>query len=322
MEVFAIKAAAAGDPGGPRIVDVSLKEAFRETILEYIRKQICDNLLLQEDPEIRFQNDVPGYENLYRLKFLGENKKIILDFPSRIITTPTDTDKRNVFYAPRHTLIEGFNTPLRSIHNRPVQNSDVTGLIPSSEPSIIGTPAAFIHIIGGEKDIYWPQRNRPTETRLNYQVEYLKVAIDCVLRDETEDESSLNILGNGDYWKDQVERCLEPPPIPEVLLADGRSYRSTYHKTINDQAVGFVEDLELLLNPASIRSRPVAGMPMAMTNSVQTFNFGPNGQYQADVRNTNLAIWGMLPDSQNSPTDTVRCIFELEIHYPKTYNLD
>ena len=44
------------------------------------------------------------------------------------------------------------------------------------------------------------------------------------------------------------------------------------------------------------------------------------GQYQADVRNVNLPRWGMLPDAENSPTDTIRCIFDLEIHYPKIYD--
>ena len=316
---FAIKAAAAGDPGGPIIVEPHPREGFREAILEYIKKLICDNLVLQEDPEIRFQNDVEGYENLYRLKFLGEDKKIILDFPSRIITTPTDTDKQNVFYAPRHPFKDGFNTSLRALYNRPLQNSDVTGLISGSEsPFTIRTPAVFIHIIDGEKDIYWPQRNNAVTSRLGYQVEYLKVAIDCVLRDETEAEPTLNILGNGSYWKDQTQKCIELPDLPQVILADGTSYQPTYHRTINDQAVGFVEDLELLLDPQEIRSRPIPGMPSQ--SEAQTFNFGPNGQYHADVRNTNLAIWGMLPDSQNSPTDTVRCIFELEIHYPKTHN--
>ena len=83
-------------------------------------------------------------------------------------------------------------------------------------------------------------------------------------------------------------------------------YQPLYHKTINEQATGFVADMEYLLRPAGFGDR--------------SFSFGPNDEYQAVVMNTNLAIWGMLPDSHNSPTDTVRCVFELEIHYPKAYD--
>ena len=124
-------------------------------------------------------------------------------------------------------------------------------------------------------------------------------------------------LGNGKHWEEQKKLCndIDLPSITGLPA----NYQPQYHKTINQLATGFVQDVELLLNPGTIRDRPVPGMPAA-PDAIQTFNFGDMGQYQADVRNVNLPRWGMLPDAENAPTDTVRCIFDLEIHYPKIYN--
>ena len=73
----------------------------------------------------------------------------------------------------------------------------------------------------------------------------------------------------------------------------------SYHKTINQQAVGFIEDIESLLDASDLR----------FNSEGKVYNFGSMGQYQAWIMDTSMAMWGMLPEAGNSPTDTVRsCI--------------
>ena len=118
-----------------------------------------------------------------------------------------------------------------------------------------------------------------------------------------------------------------PPDIPEIVLQNPAAmpmamppvttYEPQYHRTINQQAVQFVQDIESLLDPED----------MKVDQQSNNYRFGPasveypDGIYQAWVMNTNLAMWGMLPEAGNAPTDTVRCIFEFEVHYPKVYDL-
>ena len=305
---------------------------FREAILQYIEQQICDYLIIDE-PDIPYQNQIAGYEDLNRLRNIESDPGTVLA-PDLSGTNAYDMQS---FLVPRRPK-DHFSTALRQLYCRPIKNFDSTGLrqvkklFRDREP-ILQTPTAFLHIISGEKDIYWPQRNRPATSRLNYQVEYLKVAIDCVFRDLSEPQNELLIrpsdtagempkpwLGNGKYWSDQKKACNNIDPIDiSGLTGLPMGYQPEYYKTINQQATGFVQDIESLLDPTDIRNRPVAGMPSS-PDTAQTFNFGENNAFSADVRNTNLAIWGMLPESGNSPTDTVRCVFELEIHYPKIYS--
>ena len=253
----------------------------------------------------------------------------------------TNVYDKESFLVPRRPN-DHFSTALRQLFCRPIKNFDATGLkqvnsVFADRKPILHTPTAFLHIISGEKDIYWPQRNNPATSRLNYQVEYLKVAIDCVFRDLSEPQVSLPIrplvtdderpddwFGNGEYWAEQKKACrfIDPidirDPVTGTDLSLPSGYQPEYYKTINEQAVGFVQDVESLLDPTDLRNRPNTTNP---SEPAQAFKFGVNQEYSADVRNTNLAIWGMLPEAGNSPTDTVRCVFELEIHYPKIYSL-
>ncbi len=302
---------------------------FREAILLFIEKQLCDNLIIDE-PDVPFQNQIAGYEDLNRLRDIGSN--------TALAAIGTNTYDETSYLAPRRSNGH-FSTPLRRLYCRPIKNSDVTGILGSigtfdDKNPIFKTPSAFLHINGGEKDLYWPQRTRPAETRLGYQVEYLRVNIDCVFRDLSEPQPELPMrptvndgempkswLGNGQYWEDQKKLCNVIQPINiNGLTGLPSDYQPEYHKTINQLATGFVQDLESLLDPSDIRTRSdtPSGMP---PQPGQAFTFGEMGKYQADVRNVNLPRWGMLPDAENSPTDTIRCIFDLEIHYPKIYSL-
>ena len=297
---------------------------FREAILKLIEDQVRKLIIPQ--PVMVCQNDIDGYQNLYQLKFSGPDASgpitkssdhISIDSSGRV----DQSSKMNSYLAPRIPNA-GYSTPLRYLHCRPIQNWDVTGLRPGGARArgpdirpISGAPTAFLHIITGEKDIYWPQRNNPAEGRLGDQIEYLKIAIYCVLRNEAEYEKASNTIGNGQLWNNQVNSGVSPSALPEIDLIDTsqsirtlfhptRKYETFYHKTINQQAVGFVEDLESLLVVGPFRN--------------QVYSYGLNHEKQARVMNTLLPIWGMLPDAGNSPTDTVRCVFELEIHYPKS----
>ena len=275
---------------------------FREAILNDIETRICNQLIIDE-PTVEFQNDIAGYQNLYRLKF-NQNDQVVIGTQGNIPSVVPNSEKENAYMAPRRPKIDGYSTPLRKLYCRPITNKDVTGI--RNRGNRVLFPTAFVHIIDGEKDIYWPQRNNPVQGRLNHQVEYLKVAIDCVLRNEAEPDPATNTLGNGEYWKRLIEQALPIPALDAIHLQGllTGTYQPQYHRTINQQSVQFVQDLELLLQPETFRSR--------------TYKYGLNDRFEASVMNVNLAIWGMLPDSQNSPTDTVRCVFELEIHYPKT----
>ena len=302
---------------------------FRSKILKRIEKKIITQLVI-ENPDEEYQNQIAGYENLDQLKLGATNTD-----PITISSTGT------TYKAPRRPNLDGYNTPLRALHCRPIQSFDVTGLRASAPIGVAAppgsrsksksksglpgmTPQAFLHIISGEKDIYWPQRNAPNVGRLDNQIEYLKIGIDCVLRDETGTDPALKseYPGNGEYWWEEILNGRDPMDLPSIQLQQlnpvnplapsptNLEYQPQYHKTINEQAVGFVTDMERLLNPGSIR----------LTEQGTNYTFGPNNEYEAQILNTNLAIWGMLPEAGNAPTDTVRCIFELEVHYPKVYD--
>ena len=303
---------------------------FRETILKIIEEQVC-KMVLNDDSDIAFQNDIPGYENLYALQPIGPNKEFQID-PSIMLPIIRNSQNRlvtnsggllskekieNSYKAPR-IQNSSFTSFIRRLYCRPIKNFDVTGLRPQSgrfskeridpedfDRQISNSPSAFLHIVTGEKDIYWPQRNNPAKSRLDDQVEYLKIAIDCVLKNEAEIDKAGGITGNGECWQKLTDRCLPVPELPEIDLQNPLSgkYRPEYHKTINQQATQFIEDVESLLVLGPFRNR--------------TYRYGPNHEKEARVMNTNLAIWGMLPEASNSPTDTVRAVFELEIHYPK-----
>ena len=351
--VFAI-----GSPGTiviPISVTTPPGQGFREQLLRIIEDDIIDNLVIQDLDEYPYQNDVPGYGNLYRLKFTGLDQEgpILIDTSPdpRLVRSgetiisgvsmdgrlegPTGnpvpgTSTKNTFLAPRQPKA-GFSTTLANLFCRPIKNFDVTGLRPGG---ITGGPdrggclesgTAFLHIIDGEKDIYWPQRNNPAAGRLDRQVEYLKIAIDCVFRDLAEPQKDIRDkngnywIGNGKDWRNRIAMGNDPLPLQYIYLTEdrpttppsedwqrtGEIYQPRYYRTINQQAVQFVEDVEMILNPDKFRKKP--------------FRFGAEKQYEAVVMNTNLAVWGMLPEAGNSPTDTVRCVFELEIHYPKGY---
>lgn len=275
---------------------------FREQILKKIEKQICENLVLEEDPFVRFQNDIPGYQELNRLRNITSDHVLSL-------TGSTVKDHLS-FLSPRKPQNSDYNSILRAFYCRPINQRDITGLerLSSTSKPLIETPSAFLSFNTSEKDIYWPQRNNPASARLKDQVEYMKINIDCVFRDETEGLGEPNYEGNGKYWKEQTRLCKDLNPLDEITIQHpsnlaGQMYRPEYHKTINQQVAQFIEDIERLLNPNNLRT--------------DTYKYGPSEQYEARVMNTNLAIWGMLPDSQNSPTDTVRAVFEVEVHYPK-----
>ena len=266
--------------------------------------------------------------------------------------------RENAYLAPRPAN-PGYHTSLRALHCRPIKNFDVTGLrhtrsqaIPGRldlsddnrsikvQPRIISVeggidrgpvdnpPQAFLHIVSGEKDLDRPIRNTARKARLDHQVEYMKVAIDCVFRDICTPQPEDLIDGNGKYWLDQVQKGFSPPEIPEIELQPPvimpsvpnplsptmpmmTTYPAEYHKTLNQQAVGFIEDIESLLDHSDLRFNPEG----------QVYSFGPDNSYQAWIMDVNMAMWGMLPEAGNSPTDTVRSIFTIEIHYPKIYSL-
>ena len=163
---------------------------FREAILQFIERQICDHLIIDE-PDVPYQNQIAGYENLNRLRDITSDPGIVL------APSGTNTYDKESFLAPRRPKGH-FSTALRRLLCRPIKNFDTTGLrqvnsLFADRKPIFKTPTAFLHIISGEKDIYWPQRNNPATSRLNYQVEYLKVAIDCVFRDLSEPQKELYI---------------------------------------------------------------------------------------------------------------------------------
>ena len=274
---------------------------FRGQILNYIYNQLCTKLIISE-PNKSYQNSISGYEDLNWLQ----------QSDNRIVAPTPGTDADKPYLAPRQSKLPEFNTPLRMLYNRPITQNDVAGLRidPITKLPEIMTPSAFIHIVTAEKDLYFPSRRIPAEGRLNDQIEFLKIGIDCVLRDETVAIPGTNFGGNGKYWHDQIKLCQvpEPPNIDNIpSLQSITNYIVPYHKPINQQATGFVEDTERILCAGTLRN--------------MVFKYGPNEESEAKVMNIILGIWGMLPDSENSPTDTVRCIFELEIHYPKVPGL-
>ena len=266
---------------------------FRGQILNWIYNQLCINLLI-DNPEESYQNAINP--DLNNLKIGDKTHQISITAPG------------NKYLAPRQPKLLEFSTPLRRLYNRPTTQNDVTGLkVENGFPKVI-TPSAFIHIVTAEKDLYFPSRRIPAEGRLNDQIEFLKIGIDCVLRDETEPIAGTSFQGNGEFWKEQVKDCVDP--IPPIETVNG--YQPLYYRPINQQATDFVEDTERILSAGTLRN--------------MVFQYGPpnpttNQQAEAKVMNVILGIWGMLPNSENSPTDTVRCIYELEIHYPKVPGL-
>ena len=106
---------------------------FREQLLKIIENQIITKLVIP-DPEIDFQNDIPGYGNLYNLKFTGSKQdgQIILNTANPIVTGVSDDDNtkgqllgcrwksvigptvtsKYSFLAPRQPRT-GYSTPLR-----------------------------------------------------------------------------------------------------------------------------------------------------------------------------------------------------------------
>ena len=265
---------------------------FREQLLNYIYNQLCGQLVIP-DPKSSYQNDINN-----------DLDKLQLGNASTAISLQSSVANLGVRYLAPRQPNGNFNTPLRCLYNRPITQVDIAGLRIDSNTKLpeVNTPSAFIHIVTAEKDLYFPSRRIPAEGTLKDQIEFLKIGIDCVLRDETEPIAGTNFKGNGKFWESQTRQCLDPPLLPKI-----RDYQPLYHKPINHQAVGFVEDTESILNAGSLRNL--------------ILKFGPGGQYQAVIMNVLLAVWGMLPDAENSPTDTVRCIYEFEIHYPKIYGL-
>ena len=340
---------------------------FREALLKHIELQIIQNLIIdnpeieyQNDIEgytnlyhLKFGSDgkiqppPPGS----------------VDLP--YIDPYTDDDakykewlkyRENAYLAPRISN-PGYSTALRALHCRPIKNFDVTGLrhvqsqaLPGRPPRksdnpksrgvriidvtggvdrgpVDNPPQAFLHIVSGEKDIDRPIRNTKRKARVDHQVEYMKVAIDCVFRDICTPQPEDHLLGNGKYWFNQIQKGFNPPEIPEIDLQSPvlmpppnplsptmpmmTTYTAEYHKTLNQQAVGFIEDIESLLDASDLR----------LNAEGQVYRFGPDNSYQAWIMDANLALWGMLPEAGNSPTDTVRSVFTIEIHYPKVYHL-
>lgn len=276
---------------------------FRNAVLNDIRKRICDHLIIPE-PKVTFQNFISGYSNLDDLKFDRDTQEVQL--------SPTNAD--GIFYAPRRAN-SGFNTALRSVQDRPIKNFDVTGLRPASATGVperiendpAPAPTTFIHIVEARKDIDPPGRTNAQPGRLDQRIEYLELAIDCVLRDDTY-QPETNRKGNGLLWKNQNDLCIPISELPEINLQSPETgtYRTEYHKTINNQATGFVEDMESILNPGTQR---------------RVVNFGASMELEAVINNVIFTQWGMLPQSSNTPTDTVRCLFVIEIRYPTIYSL-
>ena len=80
---------------------------FREAILLFIEKQLCDNLIIDE-PDVPFQNQITGYEDLNRLRDIRSD--------AALSVTPSNTYDTQSYLAPRRPK-DNFSTPLRRLYS-------------------------------------------------------------------------------------------------------------------------------------------------------------------------------------------------------------
>lgn len=287
-----------------------MKTNIRKAVIDRMVGQISG--LLVDDPLDQFENQCNSKYN--KFKFDKDGKIFVSD-------SSKYTDK--TFACPRLPNANFF-TPLRFIYRK--LNYGPTISRAQHEPSI------FIHIINGQKDTNNPLLNARQPSRVNWARDYLDIAINCVLKDETDPEEnrrlpedlcsdkanveSYHYLGNGQTWRDQDRRNLPVQDLSALIRLDGDPYDSStqslecfpkapqFHRDFDDQATGLIQDLESLV----------------AYNTITPVNeqFLDNNESDVLILNTDLVEYGPIPDINNTPTNVFTCIYRVEFYYRRT----
>lgn len=294
---------------------------WRLEVLAYIEQQLC--ILMVNDPEKEFENDIDP--ELNGLTFNTNTQTIELNGQPAL-------EQNNTYLAPRVPKLGGsnmgrFNTPIRSFLSQPVKPEDVASIDSrkrrrkNQRNLNNGLPAMFLQIAGGTSDIRGPAFNESNETpgRIGQQIEYFEFNILGVFRDRTwdptlpsecTDNPNHHWKGNGRAWFDARRRCQKLPPFPDLSgLQESNSMAVNYWRPVNQQALGFVHDVQLLLDLAHITAINPMIQNQMPTRSGDTF-----------IMNTYWGDWIMLPNTQNSPVEVVSVPLILKVYHPKSYN--
>ena len=288
-----------------------MKTNIRKVVIDRMVGQISG--LLVDDPQKQFENECDKRYNQFKFK----------DKVGPIFLSNDDTYTDDTFACPRLPR-EGFFTPQRFIYRKLNYREAISKA--EHEPSV------FIHIISGQKDTNNPLLEPRQTGRINWARDYLDIAINCVLKDETIPEDNRKIprdlckpkqgedlypyLGNGQMWADQNRRALVVQDLSKLVRLPSDPFDSNtesrqmfqrapqFHRDFDDQATGFIQDLENLIE----------------YNTITPVNeqFLVNNESDVLILNVDIVQYGPIPDINNTPTNVFTCICRVEFYYRRT----
>ena len=322
-------------------------DTWRNKILRYVEDQICMMMIPQR--EHRFENEVNPDLNYYH--FADNEGKgpiqyhVVHDEMAQVTNSPPP--RKNRFMAPRNP-IPGFNTPLRHFISNPIKNEDMTGINTDNK-----TPAIYLQVFGGVQDPNTnPHERPPTQGRLDHSVETFQLIIHGVFRDDSkprmeqqcdyenpndpkdpdntkirkrknkQDQGLYNWYGNGYDWQNKKEGCeriqnlmayLEDrrlelpsnPPVPEMR----------WHRSMNEQIIDFIDDIEYLLNVANLQRIRVdtlmGGQAPSDPSDMTTL-----ADNDAFISKAWFGNWQLFKMSKNSPVNVVSFPLIMQVHFP------
>ena len=299
-------------------------DTWRKKILRYLEDQIC--ILMVPERQHRFENDINPELDYY--KFSGGNGTGPIQYDKDTNYNPPERDDR--FMAPRNPN-PGFNTPLRHFISNPIKNEDLTGINEGNK-----TPAIYLQVYGGVQDpSQAPQPPQRTDVRINSSKETVQFVIHGVFRDDSLPQVDIlygpqgssgppthKWYGNGydwqmkkegcqriqnlkTYWEDR--RCDMPsiPPVPEAR----------WHRTMNEQILDFIDDIEFLLNIANLQSIRIDTL-LGSHPPVDPKDLTTLADNDAFISKAWWGTWQCYKMAENSPINVVSLPLIMEVHFP------
>ena len=324
-------------------------DTWRKKILRYMEDQIC--MLMVPERHLRFENDVNPELDYYH--FSGDNGRGPIQHAGWDPECPGPPSRANRFMAPRNPN-PGFNTPLRHFISNPIKNEDLTGINkdnktpaiylqvyggvqdpsqspqPSQRPQgrldhSVETMQFVVHGVFRDDskpqldilcDFENPKNNEdPDNTRVRKRRSKER-------KESPPDRGLYPWYGNGYEWQDKKEGCqriqnlmqywedrrLELPSTPPVPEA-------RWHRTMNEQIVDFIDDIEFLLNIANLRSIRVDTL-LGAHPPVDPKDLTTLADNDAFISKAWWGTWQCYKMAENNPINVVSLPLIMEVHFP------
>ena len=282
---------------------------WRKKVNQQIEERL--SILLVDQPEYTFQNQVN--EGLNRVSISGTGQG-----PLVLGANPYEFPEHR-YWAPRIPCT-GYNTPIRWIISGNLSGEDFTG-----EQAFRRTPSLAVQVYSGEESGN-PGRN-------THQSEVMQFLIHGIFRDCTrpevetlvnpENEKPFKWLGNGYDWQKKKEGFRRIQNLDDFIRDQSKKFPEKpinhfprWHRTMNEQSIDFVDDVQRVLNVGYMRNIRVDDLSKPDAQPISTTDLMENDAFVVNMR---WGKWGLLK-MDNSPDIFVTSIpLFIQVSYPKVY---